>query len=321
MERIVNVSIDIDGLACYHRIHGVAGAADPTLMYSTAMPRFLDMCDRLDIRATLFVIASDLEHGRAVELLRDAIERGHEVASHSYHHPYNLSEWPQTSIGDEIDRASEAIIDTLGVRPRGFRAPGYNIDTRILRILAERGYLYDSSVFPCPYYYVAKAGVMALMAAKGTPSGSSMTRPGAILAPTQPYRPSRHQFYKRGNRKHSLPMWEIPIGVMKSPQVPVIGTTVGALPGAAVKHYARAFAFGQRTLQFEMHAIDFLDSRDPGLSGKLIARQRDLKRPQQSKIRNYETFLSTLGKTHRFRRLDELARLLDQEAGPTVIED
>ena len=321
MLRFANVSIDLDGLGCYHSIHRLDAAADPTVMYTVALPRFFELFDRTSVRATLFVIASDLRHEEVVSALREAVARGHEVASHTFGHPYDLRRWNETRIAREIERASDMIRDTVGVRPVGFRTPGYNVDTRIVRILSEQGYRYDSSVFPCPPYYAAKGAVMAAMAVAGRPSGSDMTHPAALSAPLQPYRPSRFNFARRGDRKHSLPIWEFPIGVLRGARVPVIGTTVGALGPRGARAFAKAFRVGQRALQFELHGIDMLDAHDAAIAPELAARQPDVRRSWNAKGAAYEAFISELGTTHPWMTLADAARELDRAAGPTVVGD
>lgn len=317
--RFANVSIDLDGLGCYHAIHSLGEPADPVAMYTVALPRFLELFEQLAITATFFVIAEDLVHPEVVDALERATALGHEVASHTYHHPYDLRRWNEHRIATEIDLATAAFVERLGVRPIGFRTPGYNVDSRILRILAEQGYRYDSSVFPCPPYYLAKSAVMAAMAISGRPSGSSMTHPAALKAPTQPYRPSRLDFSRRGDRKHSLPLWEIPIGVVPLTRFPVIGTTVGALGPRAASALARVFRVGQDSLQFEMHGIDLMDASDDAIAPALAARQPDVRRPWKSRRDAFAAFIETLAPTHPFTTLAEATDALEDVAGPTVV--
>ena len=52
----------------------------------------------------------------------------------------------------------------IGTGVRGFRAPGYDVSPAMLDTLARLGYRYDSSIFPAPGYYAAKAAVMAALA-------------------------------------------------------------------------------------------------------------------------------------------------------------
>lgn len=320
MRRLANVSIDLDGLQFYHTIHGIDAPADPVAMYTVALPRFLELFAEHEIRATLFVIAQDLSHGVVVDALREAVHAGHEIASHTFHHPYDLRSWSERGIGNEIAQAEDAIRDAVGIRPVGFRTPGYNVDTRIVRILAERGYLYDSSVFPCPPYYFAKAAVMTTMALAGRPSGSAMTDPHALLAPLQPYRPSRWNFARPGDRKHSLPLWEIPIGVTRFSRLPVIGTSIGALSPTAAQILYRTGLAGSPGIQLEFHGIDMLD-QDDSLCTALVRRQPDVRRPWKTKRATFSAFFERIGRSYAWVTLEQQARELEQAAGPIVIGD
>jgi hypothetical protein len=319
MRKLANVSVDLDGLAHYHAIHGLNESANPYAIYEVALPRLLDLFDELGVPATLFVIGSDLDHTQAVEALRRATEVGHEAASHSYLHPYNLRQWSKLSIAEDIDRASDALLHAVGYRPAGFRTPGYNLDTRILRLLAERGYRYDSSVLPSPPYYTAKAAVMGAMSLFGKSSGSSMVDPNSLRAPLQPYRPSRWAFWKEGDRKHSLPIWEIPIGVNRVTRVPVIGTTIGALPRLMRKPFYESFRHRQQTIQIELHGIDIMDANDDAIHPQLAKHQPDVNRAWEKKREAIGDFLELAKDHYEFVTLDTMADELDAEAGPTVV--
>jgi peptidoglycan/xylan/chitin deacetylase (PgdA/CDA1 family) len=98
---------------------------------------------------------------RAGRILAELAKAGHEIASHSYSHPYDLVRLGREKIADELDRAQAAIAEACGRLPVGFRAPGYEITAELLDLLCERGYRYDSSAFPAIPYYLAKAAVMA----------------------------------------------------------------------------------------------------------------------------------------------------------------
>lgn len=318
MSALVNLSVDLDNLSLYHRIHALEGDPDARAIYDVALPRLLDFCERLGIRMTLFVVAGDLQFDEAVTALRRAAAAGHELASHTLRHPYHLRELSESGIAEEMDEAARWMEESLGVRPLGFRTPGYNLDSRILALLAERGYRYDASVFPCPPYFAAKAAVMARMAAKGQPTGSAANDPMALLAPISPYRPSRWGFWRRGDRKHSLPLWEIPCGVMPVTRLPVIGTTICALPEGGARTLARCFRAGQRYLSVAIHAIDFMDQHDRGVQPILVAKQPDLRRSWEQKQASLAAFLETLAQTHRAVTLLEMTDALDASAGATV---
>src|SRR5579884_1642607 len=156
MRRVCSVSVDLDPLACYYRIHGLGepprALADVVLR--RALPRWLELFARRGIQATLFVVGGDLDgnpHSRGSRaLIGEAARAGHELGNHSFGHPYDLDRLPRERVAEEIDRAHERIAEAGTVAPVGFRAPGYNLSPTIVDVLIERGYRYDSSILPAP---------------------------------------------------------------------------------------------------------------------------------------------------------------------------
>ena len=54
---------------------------------------------------------------------------------------------------DMIDLGLEALSDVAGVRPAGYRAPMWEMTYNTPRLLAERGFLYDSSLMDSDHPY------------------------------------------------------------------------------------------------------------------------------------------------------------------------
>jgi peptidoglycan/xylan/chitin deacetylase (PgdA/CDA1 family) len=137
------------------------------------------------------VVGADALDGMAGRpLLRESARLGHELGNHSFGHPYELSRL--TEIEHEL-LACEQILDELRVGakgPCGFRAPGYELSPQLLAVLSRLGFRYDSSVFPCPPYYLAKLLVLAKLRLSGQRSGSIIGSPWQQLGPSQPYRPA-----------------------------------------------------------------------------------------------------------------------------------
>jgi hypothetical protein len=141
------VHLDCDGLADIFRVRGWsdAGGADP--LFDLGLPRALDFFDAQGVRATLFVIAASLDVPERRARLREAVARGHEVASHSLTHralPSLTAHEKRCEIADSRAR----IADALGAPVIGFRAPSFAIDRESLELVAEAGYAYDSSLIP-----------------------------------------------------------------------------------------------------------------------------------------------------------------------------
>lgn len=99
-------------------------------------------------RATFFVLGWVTE--RDPSLVRVIAESGHELACHSYAHK-SVDRLTPDQFRDDLRRARNAIEDAAGVKVVGYRAPTFSIRKRslwALEILAEEGFLYDSSIFP-----------------------------------------------------------------------------------------------------------------------------------------------------------------------------
>lgn len=304
------VSVDLDGLWCYREIHGLKRRADGDIdgAYSMGVRRMLDFFDEVDLRATLFAIGKDAERPAHAAMLQDAHDRGHEIASHSHAHDYALRKRPVWEIRDDLRQADAAIERATGERPSGFRAPGYNIDPRILSVCAELGYSYDSSVFPCPAYWLAKAGVMSWLKLRGRPSRSSMTRPDTLLAPLTPYRPHATSLWREAPAGR-LPM-EIPIAVLPGLRLPLIGTSLHLIGATGFRALAPLVArTHSRLLNLEFHALDFMDDSDPG-TDDLRGVQPDLAIAWERKRALYTTVLETLGRNYRFTTLRDAVRSL-----------
>ena len=110
--------------------------------------RLLDLFERHDARATCFVLGWVAE--RHPELVAEIRARGHDVASHGYGHElvYRIG---RERFDADLARAETALTAAAGERPRGYRAPSFSVDRRsawALEVLGERGYTYDSSIFP-----------------------------------------------------------------------------------------------------------------------------------------------------------------------------
>jgi peptidoglycan/xylan/chitin deacetylase (PgdA/CDA1 family) len=280
---LVSLSVDLDAIECYFRIHALPGPPPAEARFAVlrrCLPRLAELFARHDVRATWFVVGRDLEEdAEGKRLLRELAAAGHELANHSYSHPYDLVRLPHDQIVEQVDRAHAVVADTCGRAPIGFRAPGYEVSRAVIDLLCERGYRYDSSAFPAVPYYLAKAAVMASMRVRGRPSGSILGRPAVLTAPRTPYRPSAGDPYRRGDR----PLLEIPMAVTPWLRLPVIGTWLVMMP-PWVRRRLVAAALRAPLTNLELHGIDVADADADRLPAALVARQPDLRRPLRDKL-------------------------------------
>jgi hypothetical protein len=308
------ISIDLDGLACYYRIHGLgaAPAALEHVILERALPRAARLFAARGLRVTWFVVGRDADRDLALpdraaraanaDRLRALADQGDELGNHSYSHPYELARLPPADVDAELDGCDRVLRAITGTAPRGFRAPGYDLSPAMLDALARRGYRYDSSIFPAPGYYVAKAAVMALLAVAGHPSGAVLTNPRALAAPPAPYRPAMAAPWRRGQ----APVVELPIAVTPWTRLPAIGTSLIIAPALLRHRIVRAMA-RRAFFNFELHGIDFADADQDGIPSELVARQPDLRVPIADKLARLERLLDQLAAGWRFQTLAEVA--------------
>jgi polysaccharide deacetylase family protein (PEP-CTERM system associated) len=110
--------------------------------------RLLDLFDETGVKGTFFTLGWVAEHHP--QLVREIASRGHEVASHGYHHQLVYMLTPQ-QFRDDVRSAKSALEDTIGAPVIGFRAPSFSIVERslwALDVLIDAGYVYDTSIFP-----------------------------------------------------------------------------------------------------------------------------------------------------------------------------
>jgi peptidoglycan-N-acetylglucosamine deacetylase len=115
------------------------------------VPRILALLKRHDITATFFIPGYSAH--RYPEVVRAVAEAGHEIAHHSYFHENTIGMDEKTE-ADMIDLGLRALHDVAGVRPEGYRAPMWEMNFHTPKLLAERGFRYDSSLMDSDHPYV-----------------------------------------------------------------------------------------------------------------------------------------------------------------------
>ena len=115
------------------------------------VPRILGLLKRHDIKATFFVPGYSAH--RYPGVVRAIADAGHEIAHHSYFHENTIGMDEKTEAA-MIDLGLRALRDVAGVRPDGYRAPMWELNYHTPRLLAERGFTYDSSLMDSDYPYV-----------------------------------------------------------------------------------------------------------------------------------------------------------------------
>ena len=151
-ERIVNaLTVDVEE----HRqgfdpeaALGGDGLSRPPGRVVEQTQRLLDLLDAHRARGTFFTLGRVAQ--RLPRLVREIVERGHEIASHGWDHTPVFRLGPAGFRAD-VRRAKHAVEQAAGRIVRGYRAPNYSIrrDTPwAFSVLVEEGFVYDSSMYP-----------------------------------------------------------------------------------------------------------------------------------------------------------------------------
>jgi peptidoglycan-N-acetylglucosamine deacetylase len=304
--RLCAVSIDLDEIPNYHAIHGLPPPVGRgrAAVYDLALDRFQEFASAHGCPLTLFAIGADMARPENALALRRMAERGHEIANHTLDHRYDLTRLHPDEIARQVQAGILVLAGATEQRPVGFRAPGYTVNDLLFEILRDSEVTYDSSVFPCPAYYLAKAAAKAAIAVRGRRSHSVFDTPAVLKAPTRPYRIGR-PYWKRGTG-----MLELPVQVTRGLRLPYIGTTL-TLMGADRARWLTRQVIGEPLVNLELHGIDALDA-DDGLED-LRAHQPDVRVPAPLKLEALGAALETLASAgYAFVRLREAAETLER---------
>ncbi|MBI3892641.1 MAG: polysaccharide deacetylase family protein [Candidatus Wallbacteria bacterium] len=148
MKPTATLSLDLDNLWCYLKVHGDPEWQKLPSYLESAVPRLLRFFAERELRPTVFVVGHDCQVDANRKALAELGSSGLEIANHSFHHEPWLHLMTPGEIEEEIATAEAGIENATGVRPRAFRGPGYSLSEATLGVLVKRGYLYDASILP-----------------------------------------------------------------------------------------------------------------------------------------------------------------------------
>jgi len=259
------VSIDLDNYQDYRSLVDPDGEESAHSFYTDAVPRFLDLLDRHELRGTFFVIDRDAAVAENRRWIRTIADRGHEVGNHSYDHPYNFRALSRGEKEAQIDQGDAAVADVLGERPVGFRTPSCDVDCETLQILAQRGYLYDSSVFPTPVMWAFMVYGRLFIRHGSYQLGPLL----AALAPPTAYHPSPTRLHRRRRPEEDGPpgVLEIPCSVVPLLRIPFYSTLLRRLGRGFFSWMVRRYASRGADLTSLFHLIELADFAETPLGG------------------------------------------------------
>jgi len=121
---------------------GLAATPDPASPdLAVGYPRLLALLADLDVRGTFFIEGWNALHHP--DRILDLAERGHEVGLHGWVHE-RFASLPALRV-EQLLHDGTAAFERLGVRPKGFRAPGALRGSHAIPVLQRLEFRYDSS--------------------------------------------------------------------------------------------------------------------------------------------------------------------------------
>jgi len=251
--------MDLDGVWAIRKCYGLPEDRflenDP--VYEEGVPRFLDLLQKHKIPVSFFIVGRDAGILKKVQTIGSILKAGHEIGNHSYEHTLGLTKLSDEEIKKDISEAQKAIIRALEKsgfgavhNPVGFRAPGYDADSRVLKILEDLGFLYDASIFPSWWGFI-------------------MRRIDAHLS--GPYARKKRQYgsFKNGFEslkphpiKQASGLYELPVSVSPVLRLPF---HFGISVMRGFDYFRRASeGYKKRNipLLYLFHGIDFVDTRE-----------------------------------------------------------
>ena len=262
MRRLASLSLDLDNAWSYLKTHGDPGWADHPSYLDVVVPRFLEVLDGLGLRITVFVVGQDATDPKNVASLRSIAEAGHEIGNHSLRHEPWLHLYSEDEIEAELRAAEEHIEAATGVRPRGFRGPGYSLSEATLRVLLRRGYQYDASTLPT--FLGPLARLYYFRAAKLDPEEKA--RRGALfgsvadgMRPLAPYRWQVDGGTLLEIPVTTLPVLRVPFHLSYVLYLSVFSETLARAYFSAALAACRATRLEPSLL---LHPLDFLGAED-----------------------------------------------------------
>jgi peptidoglycan/xylan/chitin deacetylase (PgdA/CDA1 family) len=125
---------------------------------AVSIARILKLLASHDARATFFI------PGHTVyaypDTVRSIADAGHEIAHHGWVHE-SPSRFDLAGERSNLERGLEAL-DSLGVKPRGYRSPAAELTQHTVQLLLDYGFVYDSSCMGTDFYpYYLRTGDIA----------------------------------------------------------------------------------------------------------------------------------------------------------------
>lgn len=262
------ITVDLDTLQDLYpeRFSGTEGMETARRELGEGLRNLAETARSSGFRCTAFAVGRDYEDAECADLLSSFHRAGHEIASHSDSHPQGFRHLSRSAQAEELRKSAERIRGITGKRPAGFRAPGWNAPQDLAALLAEEGYLYDSSVFPTRLMPLMKAAYALTNRRAPRHARTTMGPLSLMNAPLHSYTASAENLGRPGESG----VKEFPLTVTPRLRLPLTSTVHAVSgPGFFRSSLASIRRSGAKEILYSFHLADFVDYTAPFFQKKL----------------------------------------------------
>jgi hypothetical protein len=308
------VSIDVDTLASIYKGTGCRRKGG----YSYAemqmgLQNIIQFFASYDCALTLFMVGDDLNFQQNIQPAKELLKAGHEIANHTMHHTQGFRFLPPAQKRAEIIEMESICKDRLGVKPVGFRSPGWNISDEAGPILKELNYSYDSSVFPTSFMPLLKFSHWLSMRSRPRFDRSTMGQGSYMFAPRQPYRTSGKSLNIVGKDG----IVEFPITVSPVLHIPFTATFYLLFGWRIYSAILNSLIRRGVPIHFQFHLSDFVDYTSNEFVDQLPASQQGVYVPKAlqmtypQKEKAFRRMMDVIAQNYTFKRMDQWSKEYD----------
>lgn len=301
------ISSDIDTLSSIYKGKGCRRQGG----YSFAelrigLENFTRFLEPYDIKATLFMVGNDFKHKINHSSIQSAVKYGHEIANHSLSHIQGFKLLSAEEKEKEIKGMEDLCREVTGIKPIGFRAPGWNISDDTILPLKKLGYKYDSSIHPTSFMPLLKLLHWKSMSDGTKSDRTTMGHLKYIFASTKPYKTSSTSFFKKGKDG----IIEFPVTVTPILRIPFFATFLLSTGINFFKYSYKILKLFNYPIQFQFHLSDFVDYtikefQDQMPDNKGVYIPKALLVPLSKKIDIFKKAIDIIAKDYNFSTLNE----------------
>jgi peptidoglycan/xylan/chitin deacetylase (PgdA/CDA1 family) len=307
------VTSDIDTLESIYNGHGCRRPGGYTSVeFRMGLENFSRFLEPYAIKATLFMVGNDFRFEKNKSHIQAIVDEGHEIGNHTLTHAQGFRLMSAVEKQAEIAGMEKLCEQVTGIRPLGFRAPGWNMSDDAVSILMQRGYLYDSSIHPTSLTPLLKFLHWLNTSSRQGGDRTTLGQMSYMIAPIQPYHTSITHLRLRGDDG----LIEFPLTVLPILRIPFWATF---LLSSGFEFFKICYVVLKRwkmSIQYSFHLSDFVDYDHPDLidqvprSGDGVYVPQALRMPLKAKLELFCRALDLIANDYQFDTLKNWCRYL-----------